>query len=116
LPRASGSSQASQPTSAPGPSKAASVPASTEGFAQKKAGRESKKSFAGDTNAVKAIAQPGADAIKSERKQAKSAQVEPPVSGLDLIDRVMSAENDDQRWDILEVSFGAQELIKPGAS
>jgi hypothetical protein len=105
---ASGSSQAAQSTSTPGPSKAASGPASAEDFAQKKAGRESKKSFAGGSFQIKANAQPGADVVQSERKRAKSAQVEPPVSGLNLIDRVMSAQNDDERWDILEVSFSAR--------
>jgi len=53
------------------------------------------------------MAQSGAESVKLDEKRAKSAQVEPPISGLDLIDRVMSAENDAGRWDILEVSSGA---------
>jgi hypothetical protein len=86
-------------------------PASAAGFAEKKAGREGKRSFAGTS-----VDSTGENEAETRSRKAdgdkelvreggsRRNEVIPPVSGLDMIDRVMHAATDRERWDILMVS------------
>ena len=86
---------------------------SNGGFAEKKAGRGSKKSFTGMDPASTSKSVEEADLVSRATIPSGSASggeevgklgVVPPVSGLDMIDRVMHSTTDEERWDILTVS------------
>ncbi|KAG7575302.1 hypothetical protein FFLO_00466 [Filobasidium floriforme] len=83
-------------------------PASTSGFAEKKAGREGKRSFAGTSVGFTGENEAETRSQKVDGKRelvredrSRRSEVTPPVSGLDMIDRVMHAATDRERWDIL---------------
>lgn len=86
--------------------------ASAAGFAEKKVGREGKRSFAGTSvdSAGENEAETRSQKADGNRElvregSSRRSEVIPPVSGLDMIDRVMHAATDRERWDILTVSI-----------
>jgi hypothetical protein len=85
--------------------------ASASGFAEKKAGREGKRSFAGTSvdPTGENEAETRSQKVDGKRElvredRSRRSEVTPPVSGLNMIDRVMHAATDRERWDILTVS------------
>lgn len=86
-------------------------PSSTAGFAEKKAGREGKRSFAGTSVGSTGENEAGTRSQKADGNResvrdgrSRRSEVIPPVSGLDMLDHVMHAATDRERWDILTVS------------
>jgi hypothetical protein len=92
----------------------------SNGFAEKKAGREVKKSFAGsESSAVgktEPVSQSDSKIEKTRAKESERSNVIPPVSGLDMIDRVMHSSTDQERWDILTVCHLFRHLAESSRS